>query len=87
MQRVQGLKCPTGLNFDVKKQACDWETQVNCDLIEKPKLPKPKLNTDEPICNDPSQTACADDTCLATIRFCDGTPDCVDGSDENACGE
>ena len=46
--------------------------------------PKPLLNTKEPIC-PADETACGDGTCLKTQLFCDGHPDCFDGSDEGWC--
>ena len=46
--------------------------------------PRPLLNTKEPIC-PPNETACGDGTCLKTQLFCDGHPDCFDGSDEGWC--
>ena len=48
-------------------------------------LPKPLLNTPEPIC-PVNELACADGTCLNSDLFCDGHADCVDGSDEGWCG-
>jgi len=48
-------------------------------------LPKPLLNTPEPIC-PLNELACADGTCLSSDLFCDGHTDCEDGSDEGWCG-
>jgi hypothetical protein len=55
-----------------------------CELAEAA-LPKPLLNTPEPIC-PVNELACADGTCLNSDLFCDGHADCVDGSDEGWCG-
>ena len=45
---------------------------------------KPILSTDEPLCQE-GQLACHDGTCLDKLAFCNGVPDCSDGSDENSC--
>jgi len=82
---VFNFKCSTGLKFDIRKQICDFaETVDNCDTIAEKQTPKPLLNTDEPICA-PGETACSDASCLPTELFCDGHPDCFDGSDEGWC--
>ncbi|XP_037081977.1 chitin deacetylase 1-like [Pollicipes pollicipes] len=82
---LQQIRCPQGLVFDLVQQTCDWKAAVpNCDLTERPKLPKPLLVTDEPLCEGDS-LACAEGTCIARELFCDGNSDCNDGSDENAC--
>ena len=51
----------------------------NCDVTNEVAVPKPLLDTQEPIC-PPEQTACADGTCIETALFCDGHPDCYDES-------
>lgn len=85
VQGLLALRCPSGLAFDVEKQTCDWRNNVkNCQQIEKPKLATPLLATDEPIC-ETGKLACADAQCIDKALFCNGVPDCVDSSDENAC--
>ncbi|KAG8226867.1 hypothetical protein J437_LFUL006576 [Ladona fulva] len=33
--RLAGVKCPTGLAFDIDRQTCDWKTNVkNCNKLE-----------------------------------------------------
>jgi len=79
------FKCSTGLTFDVKRQICDASEKVdNCDLYMVKEIPKPLLNTKEPICAT-GETACSDGSCLPTELFCDGHPDCYDSSDEGWC--
>ena len=56
----------------------------NCDVTNEESVPKPLLDTQEPICPQ-HQTACADGTCIETALFCDGHPDCYDNSDEGWC--
>ena len=86
-QGLQQIRCPPGLAFDLEKQTCDWKWAVtNCDKITKEKKAAPLLNTEEPLC-DPNKLACGDAICINKELFCDGKPDCNDGSDENACGE
>lgn len=48
------------------------------------KRAQPNLKTDEPVCPD-GQLQCGNGECIAKALFCDETPDCSDGSDENAC--
>jgi len=82
---LQAIRCPPGLAFDLEAQTCDWKDNVkNCNKLTMEKKPKPLLHTDEPIC-DPNFLACADGNCIERGLFCNGVPDCQDGSDENAC--
>jgi len=79
------FKCSTSLTFDIRRQICDRVEKVdNCDISSEKAIPKPLLNTDEPICPT-GETACGDGTCLPTELFCDGHPDCQDDSDEGWC--
>ena len=79
------FKCSIGLTFDIKRQICDRSDTVdNCDVAVSELIPKPLLNTDEPICPR-GETACGDGVCLPTELFCDGHPDCEDKSDEGWC--
>ena len=83
--RLASIKCPAGLAFDLQKQTCDWSARVdNCDKLSKPRRVKPNFKTEEPVCAD-GQLQCANGECLDKELFCNLQPDCVDGSDENAC--
>ncbi|CAH0564215.1 unnamed protein product, partial [Brassicogethes aeneus] len=46
-------------------------------------IPKPLLQKAN--CTDRGQLGCADGTCLPQEYFCDGSTDCLDGSDEGHC--
>lgn len=48
----------------------------------EPIIPKPLL--EEANCPE-DQLGCADSTCLPQEYFCDGSIDCLDGSDEGHC--
>lgn len=83
--RAIGYKCSTGLLFDVERQVCDRRNAVlNCDLNSESAKAKPLLNTPEPMCPT-NELACANGECIDRELFCDGSPDCADGSDENYC--
>jgi len=83
--RLASVKCPTGLVFDIARQTCDWKDQVNkCDEVSKPRLAKPNLNTEEPVCGE-GQLQCGSGECILRTLFCDERADCQDGSDENVC--
>ena len=83
--RLAKVKCPTGLAFDLERQTCDWRSKVfNCDTLSKPQIAKPNLYTIEPVCPD-DQIQCGSGECVLRSLFCDKTPHCQDGSDENVC--
>jgi len=83
--RLAKVKCPTGLAFDLERQTCDWRSKVfNCDTLSKPQIAKPNLYTIEPVCPD-DQIQCGSGECILRSLFCDKTPHCQDGSDENVC--
>ena len=85
VQGLLALRCPSGLAFDIEKQTCDWKTNVkNCAQLEKPRRATPLLATEEPIC-ETGKLACGNGACIEKELFCNGSPDCADGSDENAC--
>jgi len=83
---LQAIRCPPGLAFDLDKQTCEWKNAVkNCNVKARPKLALPLFKTTEPLCDD-GYLACGEGQCVKKELFCDGEPNCVDGSDENLCG-
>lgn len=55
-------------------------------IITEPRLATPLLATDEPLC-ETGKLACGNGDCIDKELFCNGFPDCSDGSDENACSK
>ncbi|KAK3881495.1 hypothetical protein Pcinc_014060 [Petrolisthes cinctipes] len=80
--------CQTQLYFDVEKQICERKHKVlNCEQIDKLHAPKPVWPVPDGYqspCPE-GQIECGSGECLPRSRFCDGEPDCGDGSDENIC--
>ncbi|KAJ3645357.1 hypothetical protein Zmor_023023 [Zophobas morio] len=80
---VFDFRCSTGLLFDVHRQICDFKLNVdNCDITSETITPASSLN--KPKCSK-NQQPCRDGTCLPQYYFCDGSVDCIDGSDERHC--
>nr|XP_022916744.1 uncharacterized protein LOC111426454 isoform X1 [Onthophagus taurus] len=75
------FRCSSGLVFDVEKQICDVQKNVeNCQLISEEVIQKPNIFN----CED-NYLSCKNGTCIPDDYFCDGSIDCIDSSDEIDC--
>lgn len=67
-----------------KPSTCQGACRASHVLMACPTTPEPRQH----VCGA-EESCCGRGSCLAQHRFCDGTDDCGDGSDEDAmrCGE
>ncbi|KAF5292234.1 hypothetical protein FQA39_LY14049 [Lamprigera yunnana] len=76
------FRCSSGLLFDVDRQICNVKVD-NCDVTSESAITKSLVENEN--CTKGLQMSCSDGTCLPKAYFCDGSVDCVDGSDEEHC--
>jgi len=85
---ISKSSCASSMFFNVDNQICQLRADVplsNCQKWEKESGPRPKWPiANGEVSNCPlGEIECGDGTCLDKSVYCNGLPDCPDGSDEN----